>query len=90
MSESTHSIYKTEFMNGKISLNTKSHLKSLKQFFVYYNEERYFTEHIGLRPINVLGGKIPNKFMYKEQIEQARKDRIKTNQKFNACLNHSD
>ncbi len=86
MSESTHSIYKTEFMNGKISKNTKTHLESLKRFFIYYNQERYFTEHTGLRPIDILNGKMPDKFLFKEQIEQARKNRIQTNRQFNACV----
>ena len=85
MSESTHSIYKTEFMNGKISKNTRTHLESLERFFIYYNEERYFTEHTGLRPIDILNGKLPDKYLFKKQIEQARKNRIETNRQFNAC-----
>ncbi len=76
-------------MNGKISLNTKSHLLSLERFFHYYNYERYFTEHTGLRPIDILKGKIPDKYMYKERIEQARENRIRINQSFNACIKHT-
>lgn len=86
MSESIHSIYKTEFLNGEISRTTKMHLESLERFIPYHNEERYFTEHTGRRPIDILNGKLPDKYLFKQQIEQARKDRIKTNQKFNACF----
>jgi hypothetical protein len=32
MSESAYSIYKTEFLYGKYSLNDKTHLKDLKRF----------------------------------------------------------
>ena len=71
---------------GKISKNTKSHLESLERFFIYYNEERYFTEHTGLRPIDILNGKMPDKYLFKEQIEQARKNRIETNRQFNTCV----
>ncbi|WP_439131431.1 hypothetical protein [Polaribacter sp.] len=44
MSESTHSIYKTEFLNGKYSLNEKTHLKDLDCFVEYYNHRRYPTD----------------------------------------------
>jgi len=66
-----------------------TNLYRLERFYQYYNYERYFTEHTGLRPIDVLNGKIPDKHMYKELKEQVRKERIKTNQSFNACMNHS-
>jgi len=86
MSESTHSIYKSEFLNGLVSKNVTSHLLSLERFIVYYNEERYFTEHTGRRPIDILNGKMPDKYLFKEQIKQARKDRIETNRQFNTCV----
>lgn len=86
MSESTHSIYKSEFLNGLVSKNEKYHLLSLGRFMTYYNEERYFTEHTGRRPIDILNGKMPDKYLFKEQIEQARKDRIETNRQFNTCV----
>lgn len=64
MSESTHSIYKSEFLNGKISRNVMSHLLSLERFMVYYNQERFFTEHTGRRPIDILNGKMPDKYLF--------------------------
>ncbi len=85
MSESTHSIYKTEFLNGKYSLNEKSHLKDLERFVEYYNHHRYPTELFGLTPFEVVNGKIPDKNYFKEKIQEARKNRVEVNQKFNDC-----
>jgi hypothetical protein len=73
-------------MKGEISQNIKAYLESLERYIPYHNEERYFTEHTGIRPIDILNGKIPDKYLFKEQIERARKDRIKNNQQFNACI----
>jgi len=44
MSESTHSIYKTEFLHGKYSLNEKTHLEDLERFVDYYYHHRYPTD----------------------------------------------
>jgi len=85
MSESTHSIYKTEFLKGKISVNVKEHLKSLTHFYRYYNYERFPTELFGLHPMEVIEGKKIDKHYYKEQIKQAGINRIKENQAFNQC-----
>lgn len=40
MSESTHKIYKTDFMKGLISYDLKAHLKSLDYFMIFFNHER--------------------------------------------------
>ena len=85
VSESTPSIYKTEFLNGKYSLNKKTHLKDLARFVDYYNNHRYPTELYGLTPFEVVNGKIPDKNHFKEKIQLARKDRTKINQQFNDC-----
>jgi len=85
MSESTHSIYKTEFLNGKYSLNEKTHLKDLKHFVEYYNHHRYPTDLFGLTPFEVVNGKIPDKNHFKEKIQEARKNRVIINQQFNDC-----
>ncbi|TDQ30377.1 hypothetical protein [Tenacibaculum caenipelagi] len=86
MSESTHRIYKTEFMRGKYSLNTQTHLQDLKQFVDYYNHHRYPTELYGYTTMEILKGKVPDKDRFKEQIQEARKKRIEVNQKFNDCV----
>jgi hypothetical protein len=76
MSESTHSIYKTEFLHGKYSLNEKIHLKYFERFVEYYNHHRYPTDLFGLTPIEVVNGKIPDKNHFKDKIQTARKNRI--------------
>ncbi|WP_339883497.1 hypothetical protein [Polaribacter vadi] len=85
MSESTHSIYKTEFLHGKYSLNEKTHLKDLERFVEYYNHHRYPTDLFGLTPLEVVNGKIPDKNYFKEKIQEARKNRVLVNQQFNDC-----
>lgn len=85
MSESTHSIYKTEFMRGKLSLNTQTHLQDLARFVQYYNYERYPTELYGYTPMEIIKGKKPDKDRFKEQILEARQQRIIANQQFNNC-----
>lgn len=85
MSESTHSIYKTEFMNGKLSLNTQTHLQDLERFVQYYNYQRYPTELYGYTTMEIIQGKIPDKHRFTAQILEARQQRIITNQQFNDC-----
>lgn len=85
MAESTHSIYKTEFLKGKHSIDKKQHLKDLETFFSYYNEERYPFEFYGLTPKEVLNGEKPDKSKFKKQIKQAQKKRLEENRKFNEC-----
>ncbi len=85
MSESTHSIYKTEFMRGNLSLNTERHLQDLKRFVQYYNYERYPTELYGYTTMEIIQGKVPDKNRFKEQILLARKSRVEVNQQFNDC-----
>ena len=85
MSESTHSIYKTEFKNGKLSLNTQMHLQDLERFVQYYNYERYPTELYGYTPMEIIQGKVPDKNRFKQQILLARKNRVSSNQQFNDC-----
>lgn len=85
MAESTHSIYKTEFLKKQLSKNIGEHLKNLENFFAYYNESRFPTELYGLTPQDVINGKTPNKYLYSEAIKQARKERVLVNQNFNNC-----
>jgi hypothetical protein len=85
MSESTHSIYKSEFMGGKHSFNEKVHLKDLDHFMDYYNNKRFPTIHYGYTVLEVLHGKIPDKHRFKEQINQAKLNRLEVNRAFNQC-----
>ena len=85
MAESTHSIYKTEFLKGQISRTIASHLSNLEQFVEYYNNERFPGDLYGLHPMEVIAGKSPNKDYFKQQIAEAKTRRIITNQTFNKC-----
>ncbi len=75
-------------MKKQLSKNEIEHLENLSKFITQYNEHRYPTELYGLTPQEVIEGKSPNKYLYREQIQQARKDRISKNQQFNDCPIH--
>ncbi|UMB52616.1 IS3 family transposase [Lutibacter sp. A64] len=85
MAESTHSIYKTEFLRGEVSRTIKNHLGSLQNFVHYYNYQRYPTDLYGLTTIEVIQGKIPDKDYFKNQIIEAKINRVTTNKAFNKC-----
>lgn len=85
MSESTHRIYKSEFKQSQITKNIKTHLNDLEQFMEYYNYQRYPTELYGYHPMQIIDGLKPDKHRFKDQMIQARIERVKTNQEFNDC-----
>jgi ACT domain-containing protein len=85
MAESTHSIYKSEFMQSRFSKNQEEHLQDLKQFVDYYNNERYPSDFHGLTPTEVLQGQKPDKTMFREQIKTRKKERLEENRNFNNC-----
>jgi len=85
MAESTHSIYKTEFLRGLISRTVKNHLDNLKQFVNYYNYKRYPADLYGLTTMEVINGKIPDKDYFKQQIAEAKINRVIKNKAFNKC-----
>ena len=85
MSESTHKIYKSEFKQSKITQNLESHLKDLEDFIDYYNEQRYPTELYGYTPTQVLEGAIPDKHLFKEQRQEAKRLRVEENRIFKDC-----
>lgn len=85
MAESTHSIYKTEFLKGKILQNKKQHLVRLDTFVDYYNHHRFPNDLFGLTPFEVINGKTPDKDFFKNQIAEAKLDRVIKNQSFNEC-----
>lgn len=78
MSESAHRIYKSEFRQSKITQNLKTHLDDLERFVSYYNYERYPTELYGLHPMQVLEGLTPDKHLFKEQLIEARKKKLRS------------
>lgn len=85
MSESTHSIYKTEFMRGKFSYDQTQHEKDLERFIRYFNFERFLCRNYGLTVLEVLDGQIPNRQRFRNEIREAGKIRIENNRTFNQC-----
>jgi len=85
MSESTHRIYKTEFMQGKLSLNEDAHIKDIERFIEYYNYQRLPMRLYGLTPMEVINGATIDKHRFQEQIQNARKQRIIANRNYNGC-----
>jgi hypothetical protein len=85
MSESTHSIYKSEFLQKRTLIDEKDFLNSLPTFVDYYNNQRFPGDHYGLTPSQVLEGEVPNKKMFFDQIQQSRKDRIEYNKNVFDC-----
>jgi hypothetical protein len=56
MSESTHRIFRREFLHGRVPKNKAEHEKWLEEFVHYYSHQRYPTDHLGLTPYEVLNG----------------------------------
>jgi hypothetical protein len=86
MSEITHSIYKSEFMGGKISEDIGSHLTSLNDFMDYYNHHRYPCRLYGKTPMQIINGDVIDKYLYTQTIKEAKLARVETNRNFNACV----
>jgi hypothetical protein len=85
MSESTHRIYKSEFLRGKMTQNKLEHLRNIKDFMIYYGHERYPSDHYGLTVTEVLNGEIPDKHKYQKEIRAAQLERYQFNINFNQC-----
>lgn len=85
MAESTHSIYKSEFLRGKHSMDNEQHLIHIEEFFRYYNHSRFPSDFYGLTPMEVLNGEKPDKTKFTERVKQGQKERIVENQEFNKC-----
>lgn len=61
MSESTHRIYKSEFMQSKTTQNKTTHEEDVERFVIYYNTDRNPTEHWGYTCKEVLDSAVPDK-----------------------------
>jgi hypothetical protein len=53
--------------------------------FIEHCLNRYFGEHYGITPQQILEGGQPDKHKFKEQIQQAAKNRKITNKNFKGC-----
>ncbi len=86
MSEITHRLYKSTFMNGRISKNESEHLIDIAAFFHEYNNHWYLGKNFGYTAMEVLNGKVPDKNRFKEQIRIAQKQRLTHNQNVQFCV----
>lgn len=85
MSESTHRIYKSEFMCGRISKNQIAHIESLYSFVEYYNYSRFPCRLYGKTPMEIVLGQSIDKFLFTETLQQAKANRVIANRNFNQC-----
>lgn len=85
MSEILHKLYKSEFLQKRISQNKLVHLQNIETFVFEYNYHRYLGKHLGYTPMEVLNGKFPDKYRFKEQIKEAKIKRLEHNQNFKLC-----
>jgi len=85
MAESTHRIFRMEFLHGRVPRNKAECDKWIEEFVHYYSHQRYPTDHLGLTVMEVLNGIKPDKDKYKHEKELARQNRYETNIKFEDC-----
>lgn len=84
MVEGSFHLFKHDFLKGKNPYDDKACDKFLEAF-MNHSGNRYFGELYGLTPNQVLAGEIPNKHLFKPQIEQAKLNRIEQNKTYNGC-----
>ncbi len=87
MAESTHRIFRMEFLHGRVPKNKAECDMWIEEFVHYYSYDRYPTDHLGLTVMEVLNGVKPDKDKdkYKHEKELARQKRYETNVKFEDC-----
>lgn len=85
MAESTHRIFRMEFLHGRLPKNKTECDQWIEEFVHYYSYDRYPTDHLGLTVMEVLNGVKPDKDKYKREKELARQKRYETNVKFEDC-----
>jgi hypothetical protein len=85
MSESTHSIYKTEYMKRLLSFDVEQHIKDLDNFMLYCNHERFPGDLYGYTTFQVLNGSKPDKNKFRDIIKEAQQNRLTENRAFNDC-----
>jgi hypothetical protein len=83
--ESTFNLFKNEFI-ASLKINDKEHAQQLLKDFQNYNDnERYPLALFGLTPQEVFEGAIPNKYLFANDIQQARKIRYQKNKAGRFC-----
>lgn len=84
MIEGTFNLFKHDFLKGQTITDLK-HLTQKANEFITHCHNRYFGELYGITPIQILNGAVPDKDLFKTQIQQAAITRRQENKNFNNC-----
>jgi hypothetical protein len=84
MIESSFHLFKNDFLKRE-PITDEKHLIKKMDAFIEHCLNRYFGEHYGITPQQILEGGQPDKHKFKEQIQNAAKNRKITNKKFKGC-----
>jgi len=85
MSESTHHLFKTFFAPGKIYKDDDHLQQELNAFENFANYQWFPIELHGLHPMEIINGAVVDRGRFKEQINQAKKQRYLNNKNFTFC-----
>ena len=86
MIEAVNKRIKYDFLFPAEIQNFEQTVRHLEQAVEIYNNKPYHPLH-GLTPNEVFAGKLPDKMLFKQQIADARRQRIEENRK-SKCMNH--
>lgn len=90
MSESTHRIYKTDFIKGETSVNIVAHLKSLELFFYYFNHVKLPCRLHGRTLMEVINGLPIDRYLFSEQEKIIEKIKLKKTRNYIITLLNSN
>ena len=84
MIERVFHLFKNDFLKRELISNEKHLIKKMDEFITHCHQ-RYFGEHFGITPQQILNGEKPNKNKFTAQIQIAQLQRRVTNKNFNGC-----
>jgi hypothetical protein len=84
MIESSFNVLKNDFLKGK-RITNEAHLIKETDGYLDHCLYRYYSEHYGVTPQQILDGEQPDKHKFKTQMEQARIKRKQANKNFTGC-----
>jgi hypothetical protein len=81
MIESSFHLFKNDFLK-KETISNEKHLQKKMDEFIEHCHHRYFGEHYGITPAQILNGQQPDKHKFTAQIKAAAVKRRETNKNF--------
>jgi hypothetical protein len=84
MIESSFHLFKNEFLKRE-PIHHEKHLEKKVNDFFEHCQHRYFGEHYGITPQQILNGQQPDKNKFTAQIKKAAIGRRKANKNFTGC-----